>query len=101
MPDDMRGWQTETRTVQCRSCKAVSVFDPARVGIVFGSAIGGFLGIMEQAEVMRLRGPSRVAPTFIPSVLVDVISVTPAIRVNCFSSGVATASDSVRGLAPG
>ena len=31
LPDDLRGWQTERRTVQCRSCKAVSVFDPARV----------------------------------------------------------------------
>ena len=33
MPDDLRGWQTERRTVQCRSCKAVSVFDPARVDL--------------------------------------------------------------------
>ena len=32
LPDDMRGWQTERHTVQCRSCKAVSVFDPSRVG---------------------------------------------------------------------
>ncbi|HTM26146.1 MAG TPA: hypothetical protein VL225_13195 [Vicinamibacterales bacterium] len=32
MPEDERGWQTERRTVQCRSCKAVSVFDPKRVG---------------------------------------------------------------------
>ncbi len=32
MPDDLRGWQTERRTVQCRSCKAVSVFDPQHVG---------------------------------------------------------------------
>jgi hypothetical protein len=32
LPDEMRGWQTERHTVQCRSCKAVTVFDPARVG---------------------------------------------------------------------
>ena len=32
MPEDARGWQTERRTVQCQSCKAVSVFDPDRVG---------------------------------------------------------------------
>jgi hypothetical protein len=32
MPEDLRGWQTDTRTVQCQSCKAVSVFDPKRVG---------------------------------------------------------------------
>src|SRR5437899_12209592 len=45
------------------------VYDASRVGILFGTAIGGFLGIMEQAEVLRLRGPDRVTPTFIPSVL--------------------------------
>ena len=32
MPEDQRGWQTERRTVQCRSCKAVTVFDPQHVG---------------------------------------------------------------------
>src|SRR6185295_19968735 len=32
IPEEDRGWQTERRTVQCRSCKAVSGFDPARVG---------------------------------------------------------------------
>ena len=32
IPDQDRGWQAEKRTVQCQSCKAVSVFDPERVG---------------------------------------------------------------------
>jgi hypothetical protein len=32
IPDEDRGWQVEKRTVQCQSCKAVSVFDPGRVG---------------------------------------------------------------------
>ena len=32
IPDEDRGWQAEKRTVQCQSCKAVSVFDPGRVG---------------------------------------------------------------------
>jgi len=32
IPDNDRGWLEERRTVQCQSCKAVSVFDPARVG---------------------------------------------------------------------
>src|SRR5216684_3834471 len=49
-------------------------YDPARVGILFGSAIGGFLGVMDQAEVLRDRGADRITPTFIPSVLVDAAS---------------------------
>ncbi len=32
LPDEDRGWQASKRTVQCQSCKAVSVFDPERVG---------------------------------------------------------------------
>ena len=50
------------------------VYEPGRVGVIFGSAIGGFLSVMEGAEVLRERGPDRVTPTFIPSVLVDAAS---------------------------
>ena len=32
-------------------------FDPTRVGVVFGSAIGGFLGVMEQHDILLARGP--------------------------------------------
>jgi 3-oxoacyl-[acyl-carrier-protein] synthase II len=56
-------------------------FDPTRVGIVFGSAIGGVPGILEQADVMRERGPDRVSPNFLPNVLVDSISGQLAISL--------------------
>ena len=36
-----------------------------------------------------------------PTELREVISVMPAMRVNCFSSGVATAAAITSGLAPG
>ena len=32
LPEEERGWQTERRSVQCQSCKAVMVYDPALVG---------------------------------------------------------------------
>jgi 3-oxoacyl-[acyl-carrier-protein] synthase II len=56
-------------------------YDPQRVGIVLGSAIGGFVGIMEQAEVMRERGADRVSPHFLPNVLVDSASGQVAISL--------------------
>jgi 3-oxoacyl-[acyl-carrier-protein] synthase II len=56
-------------------------FDPMRVGIVFGSAIGGLIGIVEQAETLRDRGPDRISPHFIPSVLVDTASGQLAISL--------------------
>src|SRR5829696_2450142 len=58
-----------------------SHYVPSRVGIAFGSAIGGFLGIMEQHEVLQERGPTRVSPYFLPSVLVDSASGQLAISL--------------------
>src|SRR5581483_11388377 len=55
--------------------------DPNRVGIVFGSAIGGVTGIVEQAEVLRERGADRVSPNFLPNVLVDTASGQLAISL--------------------
>ncbi|HET8895383.1 MAG TPA: beta-ketoacyl-ACP synthase II [Gaiellaceae bacterium] len=61
--------------------KLDGAYDAGRVGILFGTAIGGFLGIMEQHDVLRERGPSRVMPTFIPSVLPDAASGQLAISL--------------------
>ena len=41
-------------------------FDPRRVGVVFGTAIGGVNGILEQEQILRERGPDRVSPNFLP-----------------------------------
>jgi 3-oxoacyl-[acyl-carrier-protein] synthase II len=60
---------------------ALDGFDPNRVGIVFGSAMGGLLGIMEQAEILRERGADRVSPNFLPNVLVDSASGQLAISL--------------------
>src|SRR6478735_7773793 len=56
-------------------------YSPDRVGILFGTAIGGIMGIVEQVDVLRQRGPDRVAPTFIPNVLVDTASGQLAIAL--------------------
>src|SRR5256884_5142357 len=56
-------------------------FDPSRVGIVLGSAIGGVIGIMEQGDVLRERGPDRVSHNFLPNVLVDSASGQLAISL--------------------
>src|SRR5205823_1889080 len=56
-------------------------FDPHRVGIAFGSAIGGIGGIMQLGESLRERGFERISPSFIPSVLVDAASGQLAISL--------------------
>src|SRR5215471_17761661 len=47
----------------------------------FDAAIGGIIGIVEQVDVLRERGPDRVAPTFIPNVLPDTASGQLAIAL--------------------
>jgi 3-oxoacyl-[acyl-carrier-protein] synthase II len=56
-------------------------FDPDRVGIIFGSAIGGVVGIVEQSDILRERGWDRMSPSFIPNVLVDTASGQIAISL--------------------
>jgi beta-ketoacyl-acyl-carrier-protein synthase II len=52
----------------------VDGIDPARAGILVGSAIGGVMGVLAQNEVLKERGPDRVSPWFLPNVLVDSAS---------------------------
>src|SRR5262245_27444474 len=56
-------------------------YDPARVGVLFGTAIGGLIGITEAHSTLLERGPDRVSPYFIPSVLVDTASGQIAIAL--------------------
>src|SRR5213596_375450 len=59
----------------------VDGFDPTRVGIVFGTAIGGVNGLLDQEEIRRERGADRVSPNFLPNVLVDSASGQLAISL--------------------
>src|SRR5262245_52421540 len=68
-------------------------FDPTRVGIVFGTAIGGVNGILQQDQVLRERGPDRVSPNFLPTVLVDSASgqLDIALRIRGRNAALASA----------
>jgi len=57
------------------------VYEPARVGVLFGSAIGGIIGIVDQVNTLRDRGADRVSPYFIPSVLPDSASGQIALQL--------------------
>ena len=56
-------------------------FDPTRVGIVFGSAVGGIGGVVDQWDIYRDRGADRVSPSFLPNILVDSASGQLAINL--------------------
>jgi 3-oxoacyl-[acyl-carrier-protein] synthase II len=57
------------------------VYSPDRVGILFGTAIGGFISLLKEHDNLRDRGPDRVGPSFLPNVLVDTASGQLAIAL--------------------
>lgn len=69
MPEELRGWQTEKRTVQCQSCKAVSVFDPSRVG-----QRCDFCGSPSLVDYQEIKAPIR------PQSLLPFRVAEPAVR---------------------
>ena len=46
----------------------------SRCGVMMGSGIGGFDRIADTHELLQKRGPRRVSPFFVPSVLVNMLS---------------------------
>ena len=55
--------------------------DPRRVGVIVGSGIGGVSTMFEQYDVMRTRGPRRVSPFTVPSMLANSASGQVAISL--------------------
>lgn len=51
-----------------------------RVGVIIGTGIGGIGTLLEQAEVMRERGPERVSPFLVPMMISDSAPGMLAIR---------------------
>ena len=48
--------------------------DPDRVGVIFGSGIGGILSLEDQHTILMEKGPRRVSPHFIPMMIADMTS---------------------------
>jgi 3-oxoacyl-[acyl-carrier-protein] synthase II len=48
--------------------------DPTRAGCLIGSGIGGILAILEWHRVLLEKGPGRISPFFIPSLIVNMAS---------------------------
>lgn len=51
-----------------------------RIGVIIGTGIGGIGTLMEQAEVLRERGPERVSPFLVPMMISDSAPGMIAIR---------------------
>lgn len=63
-----------------------------RIGVVIGTGIGGIGTIMEQAQVMRERGPDRVSPFLVPMMISDSAAGMLAIRLGVRGPNMALAT---------
>lgn len=63
-----------------------------RVGVLIGTGIGGIGTIMEQAEVLRERGPDRISPFLVPMMISDSAAGLLAIRVGARGPNMALAT---------
>lgn len=55
--------------------------DPDRVGVIIGSGIGGMLTIENQHKILMERGPRKVSPFMIPSLISNMCSGLVAIEL--------------------
>jgi 3-oxoacyl-[acyl-carrier-protein] synthase II len=63
-----------------------------RVGVLIGTGIGGIITLLEQAEVMRERGPDRLSPFLIPMMISDSAAGMIAIQLGARGPNMALAT---------
>jgi 3-oxoacyl-[acyl-carrier-protein] synthase II len=63
-----------------------------RVGVVIGTGIGGIGTLLDQAEIMRERGPERVSPFLVPMMISDSAPGMLAIRFGARGPNMALAT---------
>ncbi len=45
--------------------------EPTRAGVIIGSAVGGINSVLDGYDVLREKGPRRISPFTVPSILID------------------------------
>jgi 3-oxoacyl-[acyl-carrier-protein] synthase II len=68
------------------------VVPPERIGVIFGSGIGGIATCEEQCWILNNRGPKRVSPFFVPMFIPDIAAGLISIRFGARGPNYATVS---------
>jgi 3-oxoacyl-[acyl-carrier-protein] synthase II len=78
-----------TQYAMAAACQAVEdsriegTVAPERIGVYFGTGIGGITTLMAEHIKLLEKGPRRVSPFFIPMIISNMASGLIAIRFNC------------------
>jgi 3-oxoacyl-[acyl-carrier-protein] synthase II len=57
--------------------------EPERIGVYFGTGIGGIATFMTEHQKLLEKGPRRVSPYFIPMMIANMVPGTISIRYQC------------------
>ncbi len=63
--------------------------DRERMGVYVGSGIGGIQTLMGQGEVLTARGPSRVSPSLVPTMIANMAAALISIRYGALGPSMA------------
>ena len=81
-----------TQLAMAAACQAVEqsgvigTVAPERIGVYFGTGIGGIGTFMDQHTKLLEKGPRRISPFFIPMMIANMAAGMIAIRYNCKGS---------------
>ncbi|MGA7838690.1 MAG: beta-ketoacyl-ACP synthase II [Ignavibacteriaceae bacterium] len=81
--------------------ETLSDSERARIGVIFGSGIGGIQTFYKQATINEKEGPSRISPFFIPMMIPDIAAGYISIQYGfrgpnyCIVSACATANNNM------
>ncbi len=84
------------RFAMAAACQAVEdsgimgTLPPDRIGVYFGTGIGGIQTFAAEMDKLRAKGPRRVSPYFVPMMIANMASGMIAIRFNCRGAALAT-----------
>lgn len=65
---------------QAMSDSGLSGVAPERLGVYFGSGIGGIITFQSESEKLINKGPSRISPLFVPTMIANIAAGVIAIR---------------------
>ncbi len=66
-----------------RESDIIGTLPPDRIGVYFGSGIGGIGTLTAEQDKLRARGPSRVSAYMVPMMIANMAAGNIAIRFNC------------------
>ena len=66
--------------------------DPERIGVIFGSGVGGIGTTADQHSILTEKGPSRISPFFVPSMISDMSAGMISIKLGAKGPNYSTVS---------